>query len=182
MQSGSETGSQDGKPASFARTMLPVVGVGGAVGLFAGFLSAGTLAITVASAAAGIGAGRYLWNRAWEGQKATAAAAPVLQRGCFRETDLPKNFQTSVMQWQLFLQSRCRPAQDLSEEEMLQLQAEFEQLQPEHAKDFQVVQSLVASGQVEDIPVLLRAGLQVGGTPQRPDQSAGVDPAHAAEA
>mmetsp|Transcript_17742 Transcript_17742/g.41286 ORF Transcript_17742/g.41286 Transcript_17742/m.41286 type:complete len:183 (+) Transcript_17742:87-635(+) len=156
---------QDDRPLQTVRGVLPVVGVGGAVCVFAGVLSIGSVALLAASTAAGVGAGRYLWSRAFDRRKASSTSSAA--GASFKEADLPLDLQVGLMQWQLFLQAKCA-GQQISDEELQRLKEEFQAAEPEHSKNVEVVQGLVAAGQLEDIPIPQRAGILLVGHQAQP--------------
>merc|ERR1719195_2282857 len=126
-----------------SKGVLPALGVGGIVYLVTGAVSMGTLAMVGIGAGVGYGVGSWLSDQ-YEKKKSQdgGSVTDPAQRGA-----VPDALQVSLMQWQVFLNSRA-PGAELQKEQLEQLFAEFAQLEPQHAQNVQAVQSMIHSRSV----------------------------------
>eukprot|EP00421_Protoceratium_reticulatum_P066550 CAMPEP_0168410034 /NCGR_PEP_ID=MMETSP0228-20121227/27487_1 /TAXON_ID=133427 /ORGANISM="Protoceratium reticulatum, Strain CCCM 535 (=CCMP 1889)" /LENGTH=164 /DNA_ID=CAMNT_0008423757 /DNA_START=87 /DNA_END=581 /DNA_ORIENTATION=+ len=135
-------GEDDGKWEKPLRSkgLLPALGVGGVVYLVTGAVSLGTLAMVGIGAGVGYGVGSWL-SEQYEKKKQGKMGDQTAGGG----TMLPEAMQVSLMQWQVFLNSRTAGAEP-TRQQLEQLFAEFAQFEPVHAQNVQAVQGMVHSG------------------------------------
>eukprot|EP00434_Breviolum_minutum_P000478 symbB.v1.2.000413.t1/scaffold30.1/size407774/29 len=134
--------------------LLPVIGIGGLLGVSAGIVTMGTAVVVGAGTAAGVGAGKWIVDRIIAKRRTASGGGPR------PESDLAPELQAALLGWQTVLSSKAG-GNPITSRQLASFWSEFEVEEPENARYVQTVQGLMASGQLVPIPLIQRAGVTV---------------------
>eukprot|EP00931_Biecheleriopsis_adriatica_P006613 TRINITY_DN107996_c0_g1_i1.p1 TRINITY_DN107996_c0_g1~~TRINITY_DN107996_c0_g1_i1.p1 ORF type:complete len:172 (-),score=28.69 TRINITY_DN107996_c0_g1_i1:70-585(-) len=117
-------GSEDEAKPLRSKGLLPAIGVGAAVYFVTGFASLGTLGLVGIGAGVGYGVGSWIADKFQKKEGGAQGGVPLEQ--------MPWAVQVALQQWQEFVTRRAAGRQ-LTQSDVDQIWAEFEQMEPTHA-------------------------------------------------